>query len=1076
MCIRDRLWMEFLDTLQLAASTAEAVTAQVQATLEVALQSQVDVEVVQAQVQQLVREMREVGLEADALALESSAAATVLPLELFQPEDSSQLEQLWRMLRFVPQVMRHYLSMHIFPECMEFQRTKISACGHELASDILFGHRIGFSGTPSYLLPLDFGECGPEPGSDGKIVSVLTSSRVVTAEVKEEWTAHTLLADIAKADPPFHALIDTGALVTGLTNEEVADVLLSRLPATFKGVVYLDRSDRQMILLRNGRAVPLAQSGLAWRDRFTFYDQVHTTGMDIKQFPSANAVVTIGKDMTFRDFAQGSFRMRNIGAGGQHIHLYIISEVAQRIKQELSQVEGLLTFDEHGEPQWELAVSAWLMLNSMYMEGLQYMQLNTQEMHNIWRKQALKHLLSHVEARMPDEWEDLYNTQAPGTGIGRFSGPDGQHLSNCVNQFREPVNFDIEPRVPVPHRLMDVMAQLEKDHTSFLEGPDAQARLEQVLTRARGVSAAVEREAGSSAGALDQMMEQEQEQEQENEQEVTQQIIKEDNPKGSRDDEAPHQWRAENLNSPYNCTLDTSKPFSQHFLGDLPFYPLSIFQINADAPSLQFPDQLLLSGNWFRPQWIGLGDRRLKNVELIMEWQPPGSEKRQVVALTLAEGETVRRIIHTKQEYTKDLSLALHTINSFTDPQPWVLDQTAAFESDQSGSTFEAIQCLRFFSGEMYYKSHELQAVAGALKTDEFSTREDFFRSCMDRRRTICREFKDTPVAKLFLAESEWDQLRPKALINWLKDELVKRNPHKLLAQRQRQVDFLKDKLRKVPALSAQLRELEGLQPSLLMLFTDSNKTESEQALAKLSALDYALKSAGYTKLAVETGKMLSQMRYAMNETWGDLNCKEIFDKIDTNHDGVVSEADLDQLFRHLGMPHFASEDLSAIFRLANPDGSSKMTWKAFEETFDIPDPTGSFAEMSADDTLVATVESMIEQVMGYHPGGSFATAALNHMAGEPFGRCKDPGAAVAWFMEHTDDWFMYDDQRPINDWHEISGMGGGGGHDQPPPGFHWKCFTGDECQAMGGIWNRKSDLFCTICKQRNPGSNSNWG
>merc|ERR1719506_3316858 len=99
--------------------------------------------------------------------------------------------------------MMYYLTMHIFPECMEFQRTKISGCGHELASDILFGHRIGFSGTPSYLLPLDFGECGPEPGSDGKIVSVLTSSKVVTAEVKEQWTAMSLLADIAKADPPF---------------------------------------------------------------------------------------------------------------------------------------------------------------------------------------------------------------------------------------------------------------------------------------------------------------------------------------------------------------------------------------------------------------------------------------------------------------------------------------------------------------------------------------------------------------------------------------------------------------------------------------------------------------------------------------------------------------------------------------------------------------------------------------------------------------------------------------------------------------------------------------------------------
>ena len=32
--------------------------------------------------------------------------------------------------------------------------------------------------------------------------------------------------------------------------------------------------------------------------------QVHTTGVDIKQAPEAAAVLTIGKDMTFRDYAQ----------------------------------------------------------------------------------------------------------------------------------------------------------------------------------------------------------------------------------------------------------------------------------------------------------------------------------------------------------------------------------------------------------------------------------------------------------------------------------------------------------------------------------------------------------------------------------------------------------------------------------------------------------------------------------------------------------------------------------------------------------------------------------------------------
>lgn len=57
--------------------------------------------------------------------------------------------------------------------------------------------------------------------------------------------------------------------------------------------------------------------GLHPTSRFTFYDQVHTTGMDIPQAIHARAAQTLGKDMTFRDYAQGAYRMRGVGNGQQ---------------------------------------------------------------------------------------------------------------------------------------------------------------------------------------------------------------------------------------------------------------------------------------------------------------------------------------------------------------------------------------------------------------------------------------------------------------------------------------------------------------------------------------------------------------------------------------------------------------------------------------------------------------------------------------------------------------------------------------------------------------------------------------
>lgn len=45
-----------------------------------------------------------------------------------------------------------------------------------------------------------------------------------------EWSVAGLLEEVAKSnDPPFHALIDGGALVTGMTNLEVARWVLGRV-------------------------------------------------------------------------------------------------------------------------------------------------------------------------------------------------------------------------------------------------------------------------------------------------------------------------------------------------------------------------------------------------------------------------------------------------------------------------------------------------------------------------------------------------------------------------------------------------------------------------------------------------------------------------------------------------------------------------------------------------------------------------------------------------------------------------------------------------------------------------------
>ena len=62
---------------------------------------------------------------------------------------------------------------------MRFQDEKLSASGQDLGGSILFGQRIGFSGTPSDLMPRELGQCDYEPGSEGEMVSTMTDTKAM---------------------------------------------------------------------------------------------------------------------------------------------------------------------------------------------------------------------------------------------------------------------------------------------------------------------------------------------------------------------------------------------------------------------------------------------------------------------------------------------------------------------------------------------------------------------------------------------------------------------------------------------------------------------------------------------------------------------------------------------------------------------------------------------------------------------------------------------------------------------------------------------------------------------------------
>ena len=211
-----------------------------------------------------------------AAALLAAAESEVWPLQLVDLRDADQVEELYQLLRMTPEVIDFYLNDFIFPKTARHQGLKLSATGQELGGDLVFPRRLGFSGTPADLLPLELGTPKFELGTDAKVLATLTDHDVVaTREIPPGWDVLSLLRTIAAADPPIHALVDTGALITNLSNLSVARFLLENGLKWAEGVVFLDEGDRQMVLMRKGWAVtPLARvAALDKSKRFSFYDQ-----------------------------------------------------------------------------------------------------------------------------------------------------------------------------------------------------------------------------------------------------------------------------------------------------------------------------------------------------------------------------------------------------------------------------------------------------------------------------------------------------------------------------------------------------------------------------------------------------------------------------------------------------------------------------------------------------------------------------------------------------------------------------------------------------------------------------------
>ena len=110
-------------------------------------------------------------------------------------------------------------------------------------------------------------------------------------------------------------LIDTASIFTGVSSKDVIKQIIKNMKVIEYGI-YVDNSGIVQLIEKNSEnEMQLHQTQLTQdqlKHTFTYFDQGHIVGFDIKLHQDARGLVTVNNSSTFSKVTQGIFRMRNI--------------------------------------------------------------------------------------------------------------------------------------------------------------------------------------------------------------------------------------------------------------------------------------------------------------------------------------------------------------------------------------------------------------------------------------------------------------------------------------------------------------------------------------------------------------------------------------------------------------------------------------------------------------------------------------------------------------------------------------------------------------------------------------------
>ena len=231
--------------------------------------------------------------------------------------DHAQCQQrVFPCLRLAKAVIDFYMSRIVFPREMQEFSEKLSSSGWDIAKT-KNNPITGFSGTNDsrYILPLSVSQSDlPEQLHTNAAVLECLLRTENTFQHSAQWLgkghfdAESLLSLVVVSDPPVRVILDVGAQVLELTNEQVARSWLGQVdPSKAQAVIYFNTRNELSVMSRDWTTESFLVSPFAKQmDQCLVYlDESHTRGTDLKLPTDYRAAVTLGPDLSKDRLVQG---------------------------------------------------------------------------------------------------------------------------------------------------------------------------------------------------------------------------------------------------------------------------------------------------------------------------------------------------------------------------------------------------------------------------------------------------------------------------------------------------------------------------------------------------------------------------------------------------------------------------------------------------------------------------------------------------------------------------------------------------------------------------------------------------